>query len=165
MYWGCNKSNHNLFCDDEQFANIFNRGWGAITICFWTRLISPIFICRQIYDETRLLPYSLNKFAFVSLRDQKWIKALSTDQRSAVTTLYFQIHDTAPFTTNQGQQILDTLPNLKFVGCVFKVRGASLSGEGHDQLEQLASFQQIASQRGIKLVVTSKDQQVIVALR
>jgi hypothetical protein len=158
LYWSCTESDHSSFCNGGNFATIFDWPQHAHTFCSRNDLISSIFVCRQVYEEARFLPYSLNKFAVWSLfTGQTWIMALSKDQRSAITTLYYQVDHASPFALDLSQQLMSSLPNLKFVGCYLISLDTLRAHERLDQPTYIASIQHIAHRRGIELVIARED--------
>jgi hypothetical protein len=56
--------------------------------------LSLLFVCRQIYKETSLLPFQLNTFQFEDATDlSAWIKMLLPGQRDAIRALKYLAYD------------------------------------------------------------------------
>tara|TARA_R110002003_G_scaffold126_11_gene11531 strand:+ start:1595 stop:2161 length:567 start_codon:yes stop_codon:yes gene_type:complete len=56
------------------------------TVSLWSDLLSRTTICRQIYGETRLLPYALNTFCIPTwgAAYADWVQKLDESQKSAI---------------------------------------------------------------------------------
>jgi hypothetical protein len=70
-------------------------------------------ICRQIYHETRLLPFSLNSFKIIHrFREVELVKKLTSFQTAAIT----RISLSADIRLDAGlQEICDEIPRHKFL--------------------------------------------------
>lgn len=61
----------------------------------WMDLVSPSFVCHQIYDETRCHPYRLNTFVFTDwiFLFNGWVQGLGNDQRGSIHALHIEVYE------------------------------------------------------------------------
>lgn len=109
----------------------------------------PFTVCHQLYNETRILPYTLNVFRvwpynLIWFPDfSEWLSRLSEDRRDAITTIYVQ--NSPDYRERQVLDIVDRLAGLKLLVLQFAPPDNS----------QIVEY---AAQRGLNWVV---DNQVI----
>ncbi|RYN33813.1 hypothetical protein AA0112_g5632 [Alternaria arborescens] len=80
-------------------------------------------VCREIYNETRLLPFSLNTFSFSNFQNfhRFIVKFTTAKQRQAIRALDIAIcnscciDDMKDFETRQMYSLSDVLPALQYV--------------------------------------------------
>ena len=100
--------------------DVFPRPFGMASM--WTRTpkveskFHPLNrICRQIYCESSLLPYSMHTFALGDLTSlQAWIGSLTSSQKLAVRSVYY-----ADFDSQAQHYVVDTILSLPGLNKLF----------------------------------------------
>jgi hypothetical protein len=140
---------------EARLGFMFDGYTGHFKLSEWKGMLSLIFVCRQIHEEARLLPYSLNSFALqANTQTRNWIMALNADQRIAMSaSLHYQFFNTSASTLDLGKQLMQILPNLNLLEYRTWSWKSMLPIERVRELENLYWLQQMAAERGMSLVV------------
>lgn len=114
----------------------------------WEKRISLLSVCREIYYETRFLPYSLNRFRTSGAKNfDKWVSALGLDKRSVIKVIFLSVatHFCIEDELDKVPAILDRLTSLEVIVCS---QEPSFFNHG-----SILPFEIYVAKRGLKLVI------------
>jgi hypothetical protein len=117
------------------------------TVSLWSDLLSRTTICRQIHEETRLLPYALNIFWILTWGAgfADWVQKLDESQKSAMRKVFLEWWGSlgcclSPSELDPVLQVLDDCAGLSHI----TISAKELPSER-------AKFQAYANKRGIEV--------------
>jgi len=118
-------------------------------------------VCRQMYDETCLLPYALNSFAFTSMSALRiWTSSRLPIQLRQIKVLKTPIFSERAYFEQSSCRYTDLFPHLEvlYVDLWNARMSSEMNGWSADQIEQdLKERTKVLLQRersGLKIVVT-----------